>query len=240
MKFLILLVLAFSATPLFAQEQAPRFTPPPGAESAAVKVLIDRAATVLTKKGSGPSDVLTDEAFAEVHDYPRFRELIKKHAVAGPTTIVTSKEAGEPLIVTGTVRDRQGKAAANAIIYVYQTSSRGWYSDKAYHISGMEGDHRYARLFAYLRTDSKGRFEFKTVKPSGYPGSELPAHIHFFADIPAAGESQHIGAEIQFEDDTRLTPTMRERSRREGAVIAKPAKGKDGISRVEVELSARN
>jgi len=32
--------------------------------------------------------------------------------------------------------------------------------------------------FGYAKTDTSGKFEIHTVKPSGYPQSELPAHIH--------------------------------------------------------------
>ena len=68
--------------------------------------------------------------------------------------------------------------AKDALVYVYQTSAKGWYSARAPHLSGNGGDQGHARLFGYVVADERGRFEVRTIHPQGYPGTELPAHIH--------------------------------------------------------------
>jgi protocatechuate 3,4-dioxygenase beta subunit len=201
--------------------------------------MIDKGQMWLETKQTTTTGLLKDVKFLKVHEYPRFRKLIRDYAGVGKTTIITIDEPGEHLIVSGTIYDNAREPAGNALIYIYQTGSNGWYSDKAYHISGMEGDHRHARLFGYLKTDANGRYEFRTVRPNGYPGSELPAHIHIFVEIADGPEKQGIGTEIQFEDDPRLTSRMRERSNQEGALIRRSRRGSDGILRVEADLSVR-
>ena len=78
----------------------------------------------------------------------------------------------------------------------------------------------HARLFGYLKTDSRGGFEFETIQPRGYPGSDFPGHIHIMVwknGEPITGMPN----EFQFEDDPRLTPDRKARSLREGNMIEK-------------------
>jgi protocatechuate 3,4-dioxygenase beta subunit len=126
----------------------------------------------------------------------------------------------------------------NAVVYAYHTSAQGWYSDRAAHIEAHEGDRKHARLFGYLTTDDEGKFELQTIRPAGYPDTDLPAHIHVEVE-PAEKEAGTLVTEIQFDDDPRLTRAWRDRSRKEGFVIAAVEPGKDKVQRVRVELRLR-
>ena len=159
------------------QADEPRVTPPPGEETAAIKSLIDRAQTTLAG-GAATGLLLSDPSYMTAHEWPRFRSLIRQYARTNQTVIVTPQEPGDSLIVTGTLTNKQGAPVKDALIYFYQTSAKGWYSDKAPHVSGNSGDERHARLFGYLRTNQNGEYEFRTIRPAGYPRSDLPAHIH--------------------------------------------------------------
>jgi protocatechuate 3,4-dioxygenase beta subunit len=97
----------------------------------------------------------------------------------------------------------------------------------------MEGDRKHARLFGYVTTDGAGKFELRTIRPAGYPESDLPGHIHLEV---SSTDGLGLITEIQFEDDPRLTPRMRDRSRAEQFVIAPVVKEPDGSQRVEVDL----
>lgn len=233
---LAFLLFAFAGNNLMAQPAAPdtRFTPPPGEETAEIRALIDRARAAFDS-GRTVTSVLTDDAFQPVRAWPRFRGLIKDRAATGLVTLTPSSEPGEPMHVRGTVRDAGGRAVAGALVYVYQTSAKGWYSDKAAHISGNSGDTRHARLFAYLRTDAEGGYEFRTIRPAGYPATDLPAHIHI--EIQAGGGSRV--TEIVFEDDPRLTPAWRERSENEGFSVATVSRGADGAQQIVVDFALR-
>jgi protocatechuate 3,4-dioxygenase beta subunit len=220
-----------------ATSENTKFTPPPGKETDAVEKLIDRAKISL-ESGQSTTSILTDPAFLSVHEWPRFRQLIRESAQGSPLTIVTREEPGQALVVTGHVIDSAGRSIKNAAMYVYQTSAKGWYSDRAAHISGNEGDRKHARLFGYLTTDEEGHFELRTVRPNGYPNSDLPSHIH----VEIEGQDKQAGnltTEIQFDDDPRLTVRWRQRSQQEGFVIGKVEKDPDGPHRVEIELKLR-
>src|SRR5262249_38967701 len=130
--------------------------------------------------------VLTDPRCRDLHDKTPFRQLLAAHAAAAPLPLVDKDEAGAPLAVHGRVLDAQGKPAAGAVGYAYHTDARGFYGYDRAHVGGNEGDRRHARLFGYVRTDERGAFELRTIRPASYPDSELPQHIHVEISGPGA------------------------------------------------------
>lgn len=185
-----------------------------------IRKAVKKLDSLLEHKSVSVSNVLSDETYMHLHSKTEFRELIKKYAPVGKTTIVTPAEPGKRIKVKCEVKDKDGKSFANALVYVYQTSAKGWYSDTAAHILVNEGDMRHARLFGYVITDSEGNFELETIQPSGYPQSDLPAHIHL---AMWKGGKYVPGApgELLFDDDTRLTADRRARATAEGFLISK-------------------
>jgi protocatechuate 3,4-dioxygenase beta subunit len=218
-------------------DQDTRFTPSPGQESAEVRRSIDQAETNL-RAGHSASDLLMDPTFLGAHEWPRFRELIRRAAASPRATIITPAEPGMRLTIAGLVLNRDGQPVRSAEVYVYQTSAKGWYSDRAAHYAVPEGDRKHARLFGYLRTDDAGRFELRTIRPAGYPGSDLPAHIHVECRRPDESFAQLV-TEVQFEDDPRLTAAMKARARNEGFAIVPVTMGADHVTSVRVDLQFR-
>jgi len=214
-----------------------KFTQPPKEETAQIKTLIAKADSAL---GSGKSitDILVDKEYLPAHEWPRFRKLIRESAGASRVSMVCPDEPGVPLIVTGTVFDQDGKALPGRVLYAYQTSAKGWYSDRAAHIAAHEGDRKHARLFGYLKTGDNGRFELSTIRPAGYPNSDLPAHIHLEVERGAAQPGAWV-TELQFDDDPRLTPELRARSRKEGFIIGSVKPDGEKSQRVEIDLKIR-
>jgi protocatechuate 3,4-dioxygenase beta subunit len=210
-----------------------RFTPAPGNETEEAKKLVDEAHSAL-RAGRSATEILTDPSCLPAHEWPRFRKLIRQYAVLSHTTIVTPTEPGTRMIIEGRVLDRAGQPMRGALIYVYQTSAKGWYSDRAAHFAAREGDRRHARLFGYMRTDADGRYELQTIRPGGYPDADLPAHIH--VEIEPTQPSGTVVTEIQFDDDHRLTPAWRLRSQAEGFRIAKVRTDANGTQRLYVEF----
>ena len=113
-----------SPQPEASQADEPRFTSPPSEESAAIKNLIDQAQTNLASGKTTSLSLLTDPAFMAAHEWPRFRKLIRENVNNNQLTIVTPQEPGEPLLVSGLVRDKQGQPLKGALIYVYQTAPK--------------------------------------------------------------------------------------------------------------------
>jgi protocatechuate 3,4-dioxygenase beta subunit len=183
--------------------------------------LISEVKTKLQNKSASVSEILSEKKYLSIHPATSFRELIKTNSDAAVLKIVTPDEPGKKIRVLGTVSDKDGKPVAGALVYMYQTDAKGWYAANAPHVLQNEGDTRHARLFGYVKTDSKGKFELHTVKPSGYPSSDLPAHIH--VHVNAAGYDAFVN-EFLFDDDERLVGNVREQSVRNKFLISKPEK----------------
>jgi protocatechuate 3,4-dioxygenase beta subunit len=167
------------------------------------------------------SDILSDPSYDMLHPKTAFRELIKENADPRILIITNNKETGKKIRVIGSVKTKNDKPVANALVYLYQTDSRGWYAADAPHVLINEGDFLHARLFGYVKTDKDGKFELHTVKPSGYPKSDLPAHIH--VHVMADGYRPY-GTEFLFQDDERLKGEILNRAIVDGGMIGVPEK----------------
>jgi protocatechuate 3,4-dioxygenase beta subunit len=178
-------------------------------------------ATAKLKAGKDVSSILTDKKYDKLHPETAFRELIKNYSGATTLSIATDTIPGKKIKVLGSVKDKQGKPIAGALVYLYQTDARGWYAADAPHVMQNEGDFRHTRLFGYVKTNKDGTFELHTIKPSGYPKSDLPAHIH--VHVMAEGYSSY-GTEFLFDDDARLVGKIRTDAIRNSFMIAKPEK----------------
>jgi len=101
---------------------------------------------------------------------------------------------GEPLAVSGMVRNVKGKPIAGATLDVWQTNADGFYDVQQ---KGIQPDNNLRGIFT---ADEKGKYSFKSVYPRYYPipddgpvGDMLkaldrqpnrPAHIHFIVSAP--------------------------------------------------------
>lgn len=101
---------------------------------------------------------------------------------------------GEPCLVSGTVRDFDGKPVEGAVLDVWQTNGEGFYDVQ------QPGDTYQMNMRGKFVTGADGRYWFRTVKPVSYPvpvdgpvGAMLgrmgrhafrPAHLHFIVSQP--------------------------------------------------------
>ena len=109
-------------------------------------------------------------------------------------SILLREEDGEPLLMTGSVSDADGKPIAGAQVEVWQTAT-----NQLYDVQDENQPHGHLR--ATFRTDERGRYEFRTILPVSYPipddgpaGQLLqalgrhpfrPAHVHFMISAPS-------------------------------------------------------
>lgn len=200
--------VAARAQPAGSEQSTPNVVgAPPAKEPAEIVALIDDAASTLSGKEKDPGAVLADLRYLAAHEYPRFRALIKASAPSGTITIAGPDEPGTRLLARGRVLDEQGRPVAGVLLYAYHTDAKGWYSHRGPHVGGNAGDMKHARLFGYVRTDGEGRFELRTIRPAGYPRSDLPQHIHMHFE---AEGFRPLVTEILFDDDPRLSRAQRE------------------------------
>jgi protocatechuate 3,4-dioxygenase beta subunit len=167
------------------------------------------------------SDILTDPAYLVLHPETEFRNLVQANCDTRPIRITTPNEPGKKIKVVCTVTNAEAVPLKNVLVYLYQTDAKGWYAADALHVGGSEGDMRHARLFGYVKTDELGKFELHTIKPSGYPRSDLPAHIH--VHFEREGYRDHV-TEFLFDDDPRLVGSIRDQAIRSRFPIALPEK----------------
>jgi protocatechuate 3,4-dioxygenase beta subunit len=159
--------------------------------------------------------------------------------VAAKTVIVSDKEPGQPLIVSGTIYSPDGRKPLEGItLYVYQTDATGVYSTQG------TGDNRNTRIHGVMRTGADGRYEFRTIKPASYPGTRISAHIHAYvsgADYPEYWIDEYI-----FADDPFVTDDVKQKFRNYGSFspILTLTRGSDGILRavrdIKVERCTNN
>jgi protocatechuate 3,4-dioxygenase beta subunit/putative intracellular protease/amidase len=187
--------------------------------------------------GEGRGDIqhaLLDPDLLSLRKEPRFRELFRKYP-RSVQRITTPDEPGQPLTLRGTVRDGQGHPVAGALLKVFQADAAGRYTTDA------AMDEPNARIFAYLCSDSSGRFELSTVRPGGYADSvtlngvqrQIPAHIHINITAPSY---QARAVQIVFADDPRLDAYWKEWAKKRGHPVVRLEKDATGKVRGECEL----
>jgi protocatechuate 3,4-dioxygenase beta subunit len=146
--------------------------------------------------------------------------------LAAIARIAPASEPGAPMRIEGTVRDGASRPVAGVIVYAYHTDDRGIYPPMP---STAPERTRHGRLRAWARTDEHGRYRFDTIRPAGYPGTEIPAHVHMHVIEP--GRCTYFIGDIQFTDDTRLNSRERERAAAGpgGNGLVTPRRGQDGV-----------
>jgi protocatechuate 3,4-dioxygenase, beta subunit len=126
--------------------------------------------------------------------------------------VAPADEPGTPLVISGIVYAADGRTPLrNASVYVYQTDARGYYAPTNARASDTP------RLRAYMRTDANGRYEFRTIRPGSYPGTNNPGHIHYH--VNASGHAERV-FEIVFADDAQIPERWREEAKKANAFVA--------------------
>lgn len=117
------------------------------------------------------------------------------------TTIAGGDEPGERLILHGVVYRPDGRTpAADVVLYAYHTNAEGIYER-----TGDEtgNGRRHGDLRSWLRTDDRGRYEIRTIRPGNYPGRDAAAHIHMTVQEPD-GTPEYWLPTFWFADDPYL------------------------------------
>jgi protocatechuate 3,4-dioxygenase beta subunit len=161
----------------------------------------------------------------------RLRQVIRKYTRGASTILAPPDEPGEPLVVSGTVRDTEGKLIAGALIYVFHADAKGYYTP------ARVMDEPNARLFGYMKTSADGRYEFRTIRPGGYPKQPIPQHIHML--VTAAGYRDHrcrSTCQLVFADDPRMTAEWHKWAKKDGNPVLSVTRGQDGVQKCVYDI----
>ncbi len=154
-----------------------------------------------------------------------FEEL--PDTLAWYSTITPPDEPGQKMRIEGTVFDSNGHPASGVIVYIYHTNAKGVYPTDE-RLRGQSAD-RHGRLRGWVKTDEQGQYRFETIRPAGYPNTDIPAHVHMH--VIEVGRCTYYIDDIMFEDDPRLTTDKRNQltSDRGGNGVIWPRQDADGI-----------
>lgn len=85
-------------------------------------------------------------------------------------------EPGQPMEIRGTVYRTDGVTPApGVVVYTYHTNAEGVYPKRGDE-TGNGRRHGYIR--GWMKTDEKGQYGFRSIRPQPYPNRRDPAHIH--------------------------------------------------------------
>ncbi len=127
-------------------------------------------------------------------------------SITSTSSLVMAGEPGEPMVIRGVIFKKDGKTPApDVILYVYQTDNKGLYS------TGKNQTHavRHGHIRGWVKSNARGEYEIRTIRPASYPNSNNPQHIHPIIYEPDKG--YYWIDEYVFDDDPLLA--LSERSR---------------------------
>lgn len=174
----------------------------------------------------------------QTHSLARSQHAADLESVPAKVVIVSDKEPGEPLIISGTIYAPDGRTPLEGInLFVYQTDATGRYSTTG-------GDNRNTRIHGLMRSGADGRYEFRTIRPGSYPGSRNPAHIHAY--VSGVDYPEYWIDEFWFEGDPFVTEEMKHKFGGKGnfSSVLTLKRGSDGVWRgvrdIKVERCSKN
>jgi protocatechuate 3,4-dioxygenase beta subunit len=164
-------------------------------------------------------------------EFIRALERAQKERPANLTStarIAPETEPGTPLVIHGRVfRDDGRTPVADAVVFAYHTDREGLY-DRA-----GSPPHSW-RLRGWARTDSEGRFEFRTIRPGAYPSRNQAAHVHFNV---FTAEGRFHGGALEFDDDPLIDAADRARPNASGEFgTIRPVRREGSIQHVEFRI----
>jgi len=140
--------------------------------------------------------------------------------ISSVDTSTAWQSEGQRILISGKVLKMDGKTpVSDVIVYYWHTDTDGYYSGG----SGKAASH--GRIRGWVQSDEQGNYAIYTVRPAGYPNTDMPAHIHLSIKEPNIPDEYYTD-ELVFDDDRLLTGAKRKRlSNRGGSGVLRPLLG---------------
>jgi protocatechuate 3,4-dioxygenase, beta subunit len=141
------------------------------------------------------------------------------------TSIALPTEPGEPMEISGVIYKADAVTpAAGVILYVYHTDAKGYYSPTPEQTGQAR---RHGHLRGWMKTNERGEYRFRSIRPAPYPNRGVPAHIH--PTIKEPDKNEYYIDEYWFDDDPLLTDDKRAKLEKRGGLgiihVSRDSKG---------------
>jgi protocatechuate 3,4-dioxygenase alpha subunit len=151
------------------------------------------------------------------------------------------KTKGDHIRVEGRILDAEGKPLRAAMLEIWQANATGRYNSPMDDRNDVKLDSKFSG-FGRVSSDSKGKFEFETIKPGSVPSSgNAPQAPHISLTLFAAAIHSHLFTRLYFSDEVdanEIDPVLSSvGDTRWDTLIAKRKKTKNGIEyRFDIKL----
>jgi protocatechuate 3,4-dioxygenase alpha subunit len=151
------------------------------------------------------------------------------------------KTKGDHIRVEGRILDAEGKPLRAAMLEIWQANATGRYNSPMDDRNDVKLDSKFSG-FGRVSSDSKGKFEFETIKPGSVPSSgNAPQAPHINLTLFAAAIHSHLFTRLYFSDEVvanEIDPVLSSVGDTRGdTLIARRKKTKNGIEyRFDIKL----
>jgi protocatechuate 3,4-dioxygenase alpha subunit len=148
---------------------------------------------------------------------------------------------GDHIRVEGRILDAEGKPLRAAMLEIWQANATGRYNSPMDDRNDVKLDSKFSG-FGRVSSDSKGKFEFETIKPGSVPSSgNAPQAPHINLTLFAAAIHSHLFTRLYFSDEVdanEIDPVLSSVGDTRGdTLIAKRKKTENGIEyRFDIKL----
>ena len=165
------------------------------------------------------------------------------HDVKGITDnyLAGKKTNGEHIRVEGRILDAEGKPLRAAMLEIWQANATGRYNSPTDDRNDVKLDSKFSG-FGRVSSDSKGKFEFETIKPGSVPSSgNAPQAPHINLTLFAAAIHSYLFTRPYFSDEVvanEIDPVLSSVGDTRGdTLIARRKNTKNGIEyRFDIKL----
>lgn len=163
---------------------------------------------VVTGRPDLAATLASDPGLARIRREPAFLTWQRERGPVGKLWLAHPTEPGIPMHVRCRLVDANNQPLVGVALDLWQTDALGRYNHRQ--------DNDDARLRGSVRTDTRGEIELTSIRPLGYAGTMIPAHVH--VRIHHGNRPREV--ELLFGDDPRLTDELAQRLVARGFAVA--------------------